>query len=143
MGMETLRPEEIIVNLPGFNNTIDIIKVTRFDFMTQVQSLLDDSVLNRDANLVINSMDRFQKYFPPDGQLGECLSGRKEKGRIVCNQSLGNCVATVPHLKRPCASFVSVAVVVVVVPLAKWMVLLFLFLFLSFLFLDAVLLIIL
>jgi hypothetical protein len=75
MGMDTHRPEEIIVNLPGFNNTIDTIKVTRFDFMTQVQSLLDDSVLNRDENLVINSIDRFQKYFPPDGRLGECLSG--------------------------------------------------------------------
>jgi hypothetical protein len=42
MGMETHRLEEIIVNLLGFNNTIDTIKVTRFDFMTQVQSLLDD-----------------------------------------------------------------------------------------------------
>jgi hypothetical protein len=61
--------------LPGFNNTIETIKVTRFDFMTQVQSLLDDSVLNRDENLVINSIDRFQKYFPPDGRLGECYSG--------------------------------------------------------------------
>jgi hypothetical protein len=43
--------------------------------MTQVQSLLDDSVLNRDENLVINSVNRFQNYFPPDGQLGECLCG--------------------------------------------------------------------
>jgi hypothetical protein len=43
--------------------------------MTQVQSLLDDSVLNRDENLVINSIDRFQNYFSPDSRLGECLSG--------------------------------------------------------------------
>jgi hypothetical protein len=48
MSMETHRPEETIGNLPGFNNTIDTIKVTRFDFMTQVQSLLHDSVLNCD-----------------------------------------------------------------------------------------------
>jgi hypothetical protein len=75
MGIQTHRPEEIIVSLPGFNNTIDTIKVTRFDFMTQVQSLLDDSVLNHDKILVINSIDRFQEYFPPDGRLGECLSG--------------------------------------------------------------------
>jgi hypothetical protein len=75
MGMETHRLEEKIVNLPGFNNTIDTIKVTRFGFMTEVQSLLDDSVLNCDENLVINSIGCFQKYFPPDGQLGECLSG--------------------------------------------------------------------
>jgi hypothetical protein len=70
MGMETHRPEEIIVNLTGFNNTIDTIKVTRFDSMTHVQFLLDDSVLNRNENLVINSIDHFQKY-----RLGECLSG--------------------------------------------------------------------
>jgi hypothetical protein len=75
MCMENHRPEEISVNLPGFKNTIDTIKVTRFDFMTQVKSLLDDPVLNRDENLVINEIDRFQKYFPPNGRLGECLSG--------------------------------------------------------------------
>jgi hypothetical protein len=63
------------------------------------------------------------------------------KSMIVCNQSLGNCVTTFPHLKAgPCSSFVFIAVAVVV-PLAKWMVLLFLFLFLSFVFLDAVLII--
>jgi Plavaka transposase len=75
MCMENHRPEEISVNLPGFKNTIDTIKVTRFDFMTQVNSLLNDPVLNRDENLVINEIDRFQKYYPPNGRLGECLSG--------------------------------------------------------------------
>jgi Plavaka transposase len=75
MCMENHHPEEISVNLPGFKNTIDTIKVTRFDFMTQVKSLLDDPVLNRDENLVINEIDRFQKYYPPNGRLGECLSG--------------------------------------------------------------------
>jgi hypothetical protein len=75
MDMENHRPEEISVNLPGFKDTIDTIQVTRFDFMTQVKSLLDDPVLNRDENLVINPIDPFQKYYPPDGRLGECLSG--------------------------------------------------------------------
>jgi hypothetical protein len=80
MGMETHRPDERIVNLPGFNNAIDTIKVTRFDFMTQVQSLFDDSVLNHDENLVTNSIDHFQKYFPPDGRhldLGTIMHGTK------------------------------------------------------------------
>jgi hypothetical protein len=68
MCMENPCPEEISVNLPGFKNTIDT--------MTQVNLVLDDPVLNRDENLVINEIDsRFQKYYPPDGQLGECLSG--------------------------------------------------------------------
>jgi hypothetical protein len=72
------------------------------------------------------------------GPAGERL---KEKSIIICNQSLGNRLAAVPHLKAgPCASFVFVGVVdFVVVPLTKWMVLLFLFLFLSVFFLDAVL----
>jgi hypothetical protein len=75
MGMENQRPEEVSVELPGVKDTIDVIKVTRFDFVTQLRSLLDDPVLNRDENLVINPEDRFQKYSPPDGRLGECISG--------------------------------------------------------------------
>jgi hypothetical protein len=75
MGMENQRPEEVSVDLPGINGAIDVINVTRFDFTTQLRSLLDDPVLNRDENLVLNPLDRFQKYTPPDGRLGECLSG--------------------------------------------------------------------
>lgn len=75
MGMENQRPEEVSVDLPGILGTVDVIKVTRFDFTTQLRSLLDDPVLNRDENLVLNPVDRFQKYTPPDGRLGECLSG--------------------------------------------------------------------
>ena len=74
MGMQNQRPEEVCVTLPG-KECNDIIKVTRFDFKTQMRSLLDDPVLNRDENLVINENDRFQRYIPPDGRLGECLSG--------------------------------------------------------------------
>jgi hypothetical protein len=73
-GMETHRPEEVLVQLPGATGE-DTIKVTRFDFTTQLRSLLDDAVLNRDENLVINPEDRFQRYSSPDGRLGECLSG--------------------------------------------------------------------
>jgi hypothetical protein len=74
MGMEDHRPEEQSIEVPGINNTVDTLKVTRFDFITQFKSLLDDPVLNRDENLVINLTDRFQKYTPPNGRLGECLS---------------------------------------------------------------------
>ena len=74
MGMENQRPEEVLVPLPGVSGE-DNIKVTRFDFTTQLRSLLDDPVLNRDENLVINPEDHFQKYMSPDGRLGECLSG--------------------------------------------------------------------
>ena len=74
MGLEALRPEEVEITLPGLEQD-DTIKVTRFDFTTQLRSLLDDPVLNRDENLVLNPDDRFQKYSPPDGRLGECISG--------------------------------------------------------------------
>jgi hypothetical protein len=33
MGMEKHRPEDITVDLPGFKNTTDTIKVTRFDYI--------------------------------------------------------------------------------------------------------------
>ena len=74
MGMENQRPQEVPVTLPGKRGN-DSIEVTRFDFLTQLRSLLDDPVLNRDENLVLNPDDRFQRYVAPDGLLGECLSG--------------------------------------------------------------------
>ena len=74
MGMENQRPEEVTVTLPGKRGP-DTIGVTRFNFVKQLRSLLDDPVLNRDENLVLNQDDRFQRYYPPDGRLGECLSG--------------------------------------------------------------------
>ena len=44
--MENHRPEkEVSVQLPNKNGD-DIIKVTQFDFKTQLRSLLDDPVLN-------------------------------------------------------------------------------------------------
>ena len=74
MDMKNQRPEEVVVALPGVHAD-DSIKVTRFDFTTQLRSLLDDPVLNRDENLVINPDDPFQRYRDPDGLLRECLSG--------------------------------------------------------------------
>jgi hypothetical protein len=68
LGMEDHRPEEKIIEVPGIKNAVDtLLKVTKFDFLTQFKSLLDDPVLNRDENLVINLTDRFQKYTPPNG----------------------------------------------------------------------------
>jgi Plavaka transposase len=75
MGMENHRPTEIPVSLPSDKRDEDLVNVTVFDFRTQLQSLLDDPVLNRDENLVINAEDRFSRYVPPNGRLGECLSG--------------------------------------------------------------------
>ena len=45
LGMEKHCPEEVSVWLPNKNGD-DIIKVTQFDFKTQLWSLLDDPVLN-------------------------------------------------------------------------------------------------
>jgi hypothetical protein len=75
MGMENHRPKEIEVKLPSDKRDEDVVQVTVFDFKAQLQSLLDDPVLNRDENLVINHEERFTRYVPPNGRLGECLSG--------------------------------------------------------------------
>jgi hypothetical protein len=74
LGMGHLRPEEVVVDLPGAHG-IEQINVTVFDFVKQVTSLLADSELNCGSNLVINSDNPFARYTPPDGKLGECISG--------------------------------------------------------------------
>jgi Plavaka transposase len=74
MGMQNQRPEEATVKLPSKHGE-DTIEVTRFDFITQFRSLLSDPVLNRAENLVVQPDDPFQRYVPPNGRLGECLSG--------------------------------------------------------------------
>jgi hypothetical protein len=95
MGMENQRPEEVVVSLPGVDGE-DTIKVTRFDFATQLKSLLDDPVLNRDENLVINPEDRFQQYTSPDGRLGECLSGSWYKRAWTAMEEDGICDFMIP-----------------------------------------------
>jgi hypothetical protein len=42
LGMEDRRPEEKSIEVPGINNTVDNLKVTRFDFLMQFKSLLDN-----------------------------------------------------------------------------------------------------
>jgi Plavaka transposase len=75
MGLENHRPKEIPVELPCDKRGNDTVDVTVFDFKTQLQSLLDDPVLNRDENLVVNGADPFTRYVSPNDRLGECLSG--------------------------------------------------------------------
>ena len=74
VGMAHMRPQVVDVTLPG-KRLDDIIPVTTFDFIGQFHSLLSDKELNTEANLVINTLDPFTQYTPPDGLLKECLSG--------------------------------------------------------------------
>ena len=74
VGMAHLQPKVVEVALPGARLD-DSISVTTFDFVSQLHSLLSDHVLNNNSNLVINADDPFSCYYPPDGRLGESLSG--------------------------------------------------------------------
>jgi hypothetical protein len=111
MGMDNQCPVEVTVTLPGLSSNElppvdhaasnveidasnstplvpppDTINVTTFDFRCQLACLLDDPVLNRDENLVINAEDHFQKYVPPDGCLGEYFVSRQQKRNIARNK---------------------------------------------------------
>lgn len=74
VGMDHMRPTVININLPGKRLT-DSINVTTFDFISQFHSLLSDPLLNTPDNLVLNADNPFAQYIPPDGLLGECISG--------------------------------------------------------------------
>jgi Plavaka transposase len=74
VGMEHMHPSVVEVQLPGLRAT-DTISVTTFDFTSQFHSLPSDKELNIPGNLGINQQDPFTRYMPPDGRLGECLSG--------------------------------------------------------------------
>ena len=74
VGMDHMRPTVININLPGKRLT-DSINVTTFDFISQFHSLLSDPLLNTPNNLVLNADNPFAQYIPPDGLLGECISG--------------------------------------------------------------------
>jgi hypothetical protein len=74
VGMDHMRPKVVQVDLPGKHHD-DKIAVTTFDFISQFHSLLSDPLLNTPDNLVLNADDPFAQYVPPDGLLGECLSG--------------------------------------------------------------------
>ena len=75
LNMEHIRPIEQKIELPSKHEGKHEINVTTFQFKNQVHSLLSDPILNRPENLVINKENPFSKYEPPDGLLGECLSG--------------------------------------------------------------------
>jgi len=68
-------PQTVTVELPATDGTIDEIPVVRFDFVTQLFSLLSDPRTNQTHNLVINPIDPFSKYESPNGLLGEYLTG--------------------------------------------------------------------
>ena len=74
LGMEHMQPQEVTVTLPG-KIPGQTIKVTTFDFISQFHSLLSDPELQQLSNLTVNPDNPFSKYRPPDGLLGECLSG--------------------------------------------------------------------
>jgi hypothetical protein len=68
------RPERVSLTLP-FNPKTTIL-VTRFNFHTQLHSLLTDPVLmNEMFNLDVNPMDPFGKYDSPGGLLSSVNSG--------------------------------------------------------------------
>jgi hypothetical protein len=69
------QPYEIRVDLPTGKNHIDEIGVVVFDFVSQLHALLSDPRLNKVENLVLNSDAPFDMYLPPDGLLGEMMSG--------------------------------------------------------------------
>ena len=74
VAMDHMIPEVVSVKLPGLRAG-DEVPVTTFQFTTQFHSLLSDKILNTEENLVVNTDDPFTQYVPPDGLLGECLSG--------------------------------------------------------------------
>ena len=90
--MEHMRPRQENVLLPGKHVGRHEIQVTSFNFKSQVHSLLSDSMLNKTENLVINLESPFSQYVPPDGKLGECLSGSwyRQAWSHMEAQKLGN-----------------------------------------------------
>ena len=70
--LNKLIPEKQLVLLEGND---DHITMVYFPFINQLKSLLDNKILNRKENLVINAQDPFGKYNSDDGLLGEVLTG--------------------------------------------------------------------
>jgi Plavaka transposase len=69
------QPYVIQVDLPGAQDCTDVIDVVVFDFVAQLFALLSDPRTNQLEFLVTNPNDPFAKYTPPDGILGEMMSG--------------------------------------------------------------------
>jgi Plavaka transposase len=71
-GMKSLRPqrEPVIMEGPALTST-----VVYFDFITSLKAIFEDPFINRDENLLVNPDDHFTPYVPPDGLLGEAITG--------------------------------------------------------------------
>ena len=95
VGMEHMQPSETTVSLPGVR-PLDTIPVATFDFISQFHSLLSDKTLNSPSNLVVNSLDPFSRYVPPDGRLGECLSGSWYENAWRHMEQHTNCTFMIP-----------------------------------------------
>ena len=95
VGMEHMQPSETTVSLPGVR-PLDTIPVATFDFISQFHSLLSDKKLNSPSNLVVNSLDPFSRYVPPDGRLGECLSGSWYENAWRHMEQHTNCTFMIP-----------------------------------------------
>lgn len=70
--LEYLRPEFKTLALP--NDSLSL-QVTCFNFTKMLSPLLNDKDLNKMSNLVVKQVNRFAKYMPPSGKLGEVNSG--------------------------------------------------------------------
>ena len=46
-----------------------------FDFIASLKAIFEDPFINRDENLLVNADDHFTPYIPPDGLLGEAITG--------------------------------------------------------------------
>jgi hypothetical protein len=106
VGMDHMRPKVVPVELPGSRET-DTISVTTFDFISQFHSLLSDPLLNVPENLVLNAEDPFTQYVPPDGLLGECLSGSwyRNAWAHMEQEQLGNfMIPIILYIDKTCMS---------------------------------------
>jgi hypothetical protein len=70
--MKSLRPQRELIAIegPALNTT-----VVFFDFISSLKAIFEDPIINRDDNLLVNPDDHFTPYIPPDGLLGEAITG--------------------------------------------------------------------
>ena len=95
VGLDHLKPITVNVPLPG-ERADDKVPVTTFDFVGQVLSLLSDRELNTLDKLVVNRDDPFTRYEPPDGRVGESLSGSWYRNAWTHMEESTNCTFMIP-----------------------------------------------
>ena len=71
--LQNCRPQNIPVKLHVDQMELNVVT---FSVAAMLESLFSDSKLNKLENLVVNSIDHFGKYGPPNGRLGEVNSGQ-------------------------------------------------------------------